>query len=182
MPVKLFASHLFVFTCFLLAFDLPRLVRFFVLNRPVGGTRFYEPPFVGVRWRRLRLGANLMLLWAFVGAVVMDTVERYAVMHRPAIAGPIRPGVYDVAEYVRYRRGHFRYMADTATQAIFMWRTSVKGDSQPMFDARYETLDSATVGLVGKLGSDSLRALLVRVPRHFQLAERQFHWVSEYHR
>ena len=29
---------------------------------------------------------------------------------------------------------------------------------------------------------DSIHVELVRVPRHFQLGERQFHWISEYNR
>ena len=41
-------------------------------------------------------------------------------------------------------------------------------------------IDNARGGSVGT--TDSLYVQLVRSPRHFQLAERQFHWLSEYNR
>jgi len=35
---------------------------------------------------------------------------------------------------------------------------------------------------VSLMAGDSIHVELVRVPRHFQLTERQFHWLSEYNR
>jgi hypothetical protein len=52
----------------------------------------------------------------------------------------------------------------------------------PVFTARYAMPDSSTVRLWAKLRDDSVYAELVRTDRHFQLAERQFHWLSEYNR
>ena len=83
----------------------------------------------------------------------------------------------------RYRRGYFRYRADTAARTAAVWKTStIPGDSTFLFTMRYELPDSATIRLHTVIRGDSVHAELVRAPRHFQLAERQFHWLSEYNR
>jgi hypothetical protein len=82
----------------------------------------------------------------------------------------------------RYRRGYFRYKADPVTHTAAVWKTSVKGDSTFLFTMRYELPDSNTIRLHTVIRGDSLHVELARIPRHFQLAERQFHWLSEYNR
>ncbi len=83
----------------------------------------------------------------------------------------------------RYGRGYFRYKADTAVRAAAVWRTStIPGDSTFLFTLRYEVPDTNILRLAAKVGRDSVRVELVRTPRHFQLTERQFHWLSEYNR
>ena len=82
----------------------------------------------------------------------------------------------------RYRRGYFRYKADTATHTAVVWKTSAVPDSTFLFTMRYEIPDSGRVRLWTSVRNDSLYVELVRTPRHFQLAERQFHWLSEYNR
>jgi succinylglutamate desuccinylase len=47
---------------------------------------------------------------------------------------------------------------------------------------RYDVRDSLHVQLHTMIRGNSVHAELVRIPRHFQLAERQFHWISEYNR
>jgi hypothetical protein len=47
---------------------------------------------------------------------------------------------------------------------------------------RYDVPDTSTIRFAAVIRGDSVRAELVRVPRHFQLTERQFHWISEYNR
>jgi hypothetical protein len=82
-----------------------------------------------------------------------------------------------------YRRGYFRYKPDTVTHVATVWRTSfVKGDSTFLFTMRYEVPDSNTIRLHTVIRGDSVHVEAVRVPRHFQLTERQFHWLSEYNR
>jgi hypothetical protein len=51
-----------------------------------------------------------------------------------------------------------------------------------MFTLRYEVPDTSTIRLHTVIRGDSVHVELFRVPRHFQLAERQFHWLSEYNR
>jgi hypothetical protein len=83
----------------------------------------------------------------------------------------------------RYRRGYFRYKPDTVAHTAALWKISTKpGDSTFVFNLRYEVPDTNTVRLHMVIRGDSVHVELVRVPRHFQLAERQFHWLSEYNR
>ena len=82
----------------------------------------------------------------------------------------------------RYRRGYFRYHADTLAHTVAVWKTSAALDSTWLFSMRYEIPDSSTIRFWTRLRADSLRVELVRSHRHFQLAERQFHWLSEYNR
>ena len=64
-----------------------------------------------------------------------------------------------------------------------MWKTStIPGDSTWLFTMRYEVPDTSTIVLHTLIRGDSIRVELARVPRHFQLTERQFHWLSEYNR
>lgn len=90
-----------------------------------------------------------------------------------------RDGVF----WRRYGRGYFRYRADTALHTAAVWKTStIPRDSTFLFSMRYEVVDTATIRVHTVIRGDSVHVELVRVPRQFQLAERQFHWVSEYNR
>lgn len=83
----------------------------------------------------------------------------------------------------RYGRGYFRYRPDTFAHTVAVWKTStIPRDSTFLFTMRYEVVDTATVRWDTAIRGDSVHVEMVRVPRHFQLAERQFHWVSEYNR
>jgi hypothetical protein len=44
---------------------------------------------------------------------------------------------------------------------------------------RYEMPDTNTIRLRAAIRGDSVDVELARTPRHFQLTERQFHWLSE---
>ena len=70
----------------------------------------------------------------------------------------------------------------TTKRTVAVWKTSTAFDSTYLFNMRYELPDSSTVRLWAAIRSDSLYVELVRSNRHFQLAERQFHWLSEYNR
>jgi hypothetical protein len=80
----------------------------------------------------------------------------------------------------RYNRSYFAYSADTAEHMISFKRSQL--DTVPLFSARYFLVDSNTIKLWGKRGNDSLHVVLRRSNRHFQLAEKQFHWLSESNR
>jgi hypothetical protein len=81
----------------------------------------------------------------------------------------------------RYRRGYFNYAADTTTNTLKLFKRSVQGDSTFLFNMKYR-INFDTLYLTGKMRSDSLHVKLVKSNRHFQLTERQFHWLSEYNR
>jgi hypothetical protein len=92
-------------------------------------------------------------------------------------------GSRDPVFWQRYRRGYFRYKPDTAAHTAAVWKTStIPGDSTFLFSMRYEVPDSTSLRFIAPIRGDTVRVDLVRVPRHFQLTERQFHWLSEYNR
>lgn len=82
----------------------------------------------------------------------------------------------------RYRRGYFRYKSDTIAHTVAVWRTSFALDSTWLFSLRYDVPDTSTIRLRTVIRGDSVYVELARTNRHFQLAERQFHWLSEYNR
>lgn len=89
----------------------------------------------------------------------------------------------DQVFWQRYRRGYFRYKPDTAAHTVAVWKTStIPRDSTFLFTMRYELPDTNTIRFATVIRGDSVRAELVRTSRHFQLTERQFHWISEYNR
>jgi len=110
-----------------------------------------------------------------------DTLRWRDVIFDNAGAGSVN--TTDPVFWQRYHRGYFRYHVDPATRTAVVWKTStIPGDSTFMFTMRYEVPDSNTVRLHTVIRGDSVHVELARVPRHFQLAERQFHWLSEYNR
>jgi hypothetical protein len=88
----------------------------------------------------------------------------------------------DTLFWQRYRRGYFRYKADPAQHTAAVWRVSAAFDSTFLFNMRYEQPDTNTIRLWTTIRGDSIFVELARTDRHFQLAERQFHWLSEYNR
>jgi len=79
----------------------------------------------------------------------------------------------------RYHRSFFRYKIDTAQKTFDMtW-----GGSQRSYAAafHYEFGDSSVL-FRGRKNNDSIYFALRKNPHQFQLAERQFHWLSEANR
>ncbi|WP_428660508.1 hypothetical protein [Runella sp.] len=77
----------------------------------------------------------------------------------------------------RYNRAYFAYVTDSLRQNISFRKRS--GDSLSLFTLHYSMPDTNNLLLKGKIKNDSLRVVLKRRRGHFQLAERQFHWLSE---
>jgi hypothetical protein len=220
VPVKIFASHLLLACLFLLAWDARRLITLFVLNRPVPGTRAYEPYFTLPGQRRAAALLKLTMVVLILVLPLRDSLNRFKASRLPPAAGPFRPGIYDVRAWVvngdtipasandslrwrdvvfdshnsgsvntpdslfwqRYRRGYFRYRVNPEEQTAVVWKTSFALDSTYLFTWRYELPDSNTIRLRTAIRGDSLLVELARSRRHFQLTERQFHWLSEYNR
>ena len=110
-----------------------------------------------------------------------DTIRWKDVIFDYNGAGSVNTG--DQVFQRRYGRGYFRFKADTAAHTAAVWKTStIPRDSTFLFTMRYEVPDSNTVRLHTVIRGDSIHVELVRVARHFQLTERQFHWLSEYNR
>lgn len=78
-----------------------------------------------------------------------------------------------------YGRSYFNYIVDTAKEAIIFKRP---GSRDTTFMLRYSLPDSNTIQLKGQLRNDSLYLRLRRTNKQYRLAEKQFHWLSEYNR
>ena len=116
-----------------------------------------------------------------ISAASADTLRWRDVIFDNESAGSVN--TRDQVFWQRYRRGYFRYRPDTTSHTAAVWKIStIPRDSTYLFRMRYEVPDTMTVRLFAKIRDDSVRVELVRVPRHFQLTERQFHWLSEYNR
>jgi hypothetical protein len=79
----------------------------------------------------------------------------------------------------RYGRGYFVFEVDTLKPIINFKKN---GQSPVLFSLNYKLPDSNTIQLWGMKKTDSIFIELKRSARHFQLAERQFHWLSEANR
>jgi hypothetical protein len=91
-------------------------------------------------------------------------------------------GTKDTLFKQRYGRGYFNFSFDSATQKIFFSKRSVTFDSIPLFSMKIEMPDTNTILLSGLVRKDTVFAELKKTDRHFQLADKQFHWLSEYNR
>jgi hypothetical protein len=88
--------------------------------------------------------------------------------------------ITDTAFRIRYNRSYFAYEADTVQKLISFKRYNQ--DTSSLFTMRYDVADSNTIRLWGLRNKDSLYIVLKKSKRHFQLAEKQFHWLSESNR
>lgn len=77
-----------------------------------------------------------------------------------------------------YNRGYFLYSVDTVNQTLVL--KNQFQDTAYFFT--YKIPDKETILLTGKSSNDSLSVVLRKSKRHFQLAEKQFHWLSESNR
>lgn len=82
----------------------------------------------------------------------------------------------------RYRRGYFRYSIDSSGQNMTFKKNSWAGQTDSLFTLRFDHPDSNSVRLWGQIRKDSVLVIMKRNNRHFQLSEKQFHWLSEYNR
>ncbi len=79
-----------------------------------------------------------------------------------------------------YGRSYFGYFVDTLKQQMtFRWG-GPKSDS--LFTLKYSIPDSTTITLRGAVKGDTLFIRLKRTNKQYRLAEKQFHWLSEYNR
>jgi hypothetical protein len=80
----------------------------------------------------------------------------------------------------RYGRGYFVFTADTMQPVIHFKKLAQ--DTTDIMTMYYKRTDSNTIQLWGYKHTDSLFVELKKSSRHFQLAENQFHWLSEANR
>lgn len=207
IPVKIFSIHLFALSCFLVLGDAQRLFHFFVLNRPTQPATLM--PLPSWRWRVTQLTLKVIFVGLFVllpfyavyqsRAASQASSDRLTTgffvveQFRGALADSLRwkdvifettkTGSVQTADTMlrqRYGRGYFTYSLDLVRHTIVFKRRD--SDTVAAFTLRYTMPDTSHIVLQGKIRQDSVTIALKRQPRHFQLAERQFHWLSESNR
>lgn len=209
IPVKLFSIHMFLFSNFLLLGDAKRLLDFFLFNKATKPATRLTLPKQWMRTGQLVLKIAFAVLFlllplyrSFDGARaatnpstspklttgfftvdqfqsnVADSLRWKDVVFEQTNSGSIQTN--DTLFRQRYRRGYFSYSIDSLKQTLDFKRFA--NDSLPLFTMHYVMPDTNNIVLRGKIRNDSVVVALKRQKRHFQLAERQFHWLSESNR
>jgi hypothetical protein len=86
----------------------------------------------------------------------------------------------DTCFYTYYHRGYFQYKIDTLERFIRIFKT--RRDNIPFALFHYQIADDGSILFRGKRNNDSINFTLRRNLHHYQLPERQFHWLSEENR
>ena len=208
VPVKLFSLHLLVMSLFLIAPDLGRITRLFLLNGAV------EPialePLMGRRWvDRTAVVVRTILVFGFLGMAFYNadqgrktygglsprsplygiwTVEEFEV------DGKVRPPL--LTDNNRWRRVVFdhpkmvtiqlmsdrrqRYMLDldTGNKMMTLSKGKEPAGKTPL---TYEQPEPGAIALEGTLDGQKIRAKLRRNDHtEFLLINRGFHWINEF--
>lgn len=111
-------------------------------------------------------------------ALITDTIRWKDVVIENNFSGSIN--TKDTLFRKRYGRSYFNFSIDSSQPVIHFKK--FPGDEADLFSLRYQRPDSNTLQLWGPFKNDSLFIELKRSARHYQLAERQFHWLSEANR
>jgi hypothetical protein len=206
VPVKLYSLHLLAMAVFILLPETPRLVAFFLFNRPVA-----FPPASGLFLRPGLNTASRRLGGVYVGLMVLYFLGTGIQGYRAGGDGAPRTylyGIYEVSSFVRngdtlpplatdsvrWRRMVFsqysaapfamndsvvRYDYETDTTAHTVTLVS-RVDSTLRYLLAFERPDSGHLVLSGAWLGDSIHVHLVRRDeKDFLLLNRGFHWINE---
>jgi hypothetical protein len=205
VPVKLFSFHLLLMSLFLLAPDLPRLCRFFFLNRAAEASS-QGPLFRSQRASRIALvlqvlfglwliGGNSLGAWSnwYIYGGGRPKSELYGIWNVKQISGG---GGAPVPSYDQWRRVIFDFPASMAVQQMndsFVYYSaainmqaktlSVTGNgrlrSKGQFTFQRAGHDELT--LVGDMDGQRMQVQLQLMDSgKFPLTNRGFHWIQEY--
>lgn len=219
IPVKLFSIHLLVYCFYLLSYELPRLLNFFIFNRVSEPDTSFAMEYRTQLQQAMRITGKLAFIILAAVIPLYENYQFYKSQQNVADLKPIKPGMYDVELFVlngsdtvpplitdslrwndlvfergglgsikttdatfrqRYRRGYFNYKPDTTREVLEL--RYFPSDSLPLMTMKYKLPDENTIQLWSNYKGDSLYVRLRRSKRNFQLAERQFHWLSEANR
>jgi hypothetical protein len=209
IPVKLFSIHLFVLSNFLLLGDAQRLLNFFVFNKPTQPAFQFALPTKQLRITQIVLKVVFVIFFAILP--FYDMYHNTLGASSPPVQNKLTTGFFDVERFQadmadslrwkdvifertnggsiqtadtllkqRYRRGYFIYALDSAKSTITFKK--IASDTVGLFTMHYAMPDTNHILLQGKIRNDSVTVALKRQNRQFQLAERQFHWLSEANR
>jgi len=150
---------------------------------PFYNTRaWYQSLYKEIDTKPIRSGLYEVSVFAVnkdtIAGLVTDTLRWKDMIFEKGGLGSV--GSTDTAFRQRYRRGYFNFVPDTTTKTIGFKKSA--SATQFIFSLHYDLPDSNTIKLWGSWKTDSLYILLKRSNRHFQLTERQFHWISEANR
>jgi hypothetical protein len=208
VPVKLFAFHLILLSCFLLAPDVPRLVRFLLLNRAMALSTQAQL-FRGVRANRIALAAQIILgLWL----VGMNCHHRWGNWNIRSEARPL-PALYGIWEVkqmsideqprpplltdsTRWRRAIFdfrdRMVFQRTDDSFALYGASVnlpdrtlaltkRDDKNWAASFTFQRPAGDQLILDGRMDNHQVHMELQLTDRNsFLLVSRGFHWVQEF--
>ncbi|HXH92180.1 MAG TPA: hypothetical protein VNN25_11415 [Thermoanaerobaculia bacterium] len=206
VPVKIYSLELLAMAVVIALPDVPRLVDFFVRNRPV--TTAPLPRF----WRNRAVEiAGVVLRTLAVAVVVLTSFQEVRAMQRMYGGAEARSPLYGiwrvddfqvdgktipVNDPARWRRVIFdlRYMASVQLMNDSRQRVNVQlvektqklivsRRNEPAWDGilSYARPDAETLIIDGDLGGHKVHALCHREPiPKFLLTTRGFHWINEY--
>ena len=113
-----------------------------------------------------------------IPAIVGDSTRWTQFILQPGITGSMISS--DTLFRKAYGRSYFGYFVDSVQQQIeFRWAGK---QSDSLFTLKYSIPDSSTILLRGPVKGDTLFVRLKRTNKQYRLAEKQFHWLSEYNR
>jgi hypothetical protein len=203
VPVKLFSFQLLLLAILLLAPDLRRLARVFVLNRPVQAADLRPPPpLTGYPGAHLAGKAALSLL--LLGGTIHEQLESSQTAVDPSLAPVI--GMYDVESYESNGTLVPPLLTDATRWrrvAISPWGLAgiLMNDERRVFSMEYEAatgkltlddhrgekrqlslkvIDPDHLLFEGTLGEDRLSVRLKKIDTStIPISTRGFHWISE---
>ncbi len=206
VPVKLFAGHLLLFLCVLVALDGDRLVRLLMTNKATNPAP-EEPLIRSPRWRRVGIGAAVLFAaWIVIGGFKreVDLLHQFGrLAPKPAINGIFEmesmakngavqpPLMTDSTYWRRLAVGGRGAAIRLATDSLVRYRVLVDStkrtiaftgsvDTTRKFTLGYVKSDDGRLMLHGRIGADSVDIQLRRRDEGtFLLVNRGFHWVNE---
>lgn len=112
--------------------------------------------------------------------LITDTLRWQDMIFEKGNGGSIKTA--DTSFRQRYGRGYFTYSINKTNDSITLRKTLVSGETWDVSKMDLKIPDPSTVILNGLMNGKTIQVTLRRTNRHFQLTERQFHWLSEYNR
>ena len=209
VPVKLFDFHLILLSCFLLAPDVPRLVRFLLLNRATAPSTQAQL-FRGVRANRIALAAQIIFglwlvgLWCHYSWGIWSTEgggrplpPLYGIWEVKQMSIDEQPRPPLLSDSTRWRRAIFDYPDEMAFQrtddSFVPYDASVnlphktlaltKSDDKN-WTASFTFQRPAADQLIldGRMDNHQVHMELQLIDRNsFLLVSRGFHWVQQFY-
>jgi hypothetical protein len=172
VPLKLFTTHLLLWSLFLLLPDLRRLANLLVLNRPVQPV-VLRTPFQSSWLERSRPVLKLLLFGALLVAKTWQHVQYRIKLTDPAQV-PALAGIYEVESFTRGGETLPPVLGETSR-----WRTVIVNRRRELVIRGMDD-DPDHLVLEGPFRNEVLTVRLKRVDEPpFVLVTRGFHWMSD---